>query len=148
MRAEEKNLRLSESHHKMLSQESGISDAVIEERGYRTISDHKELSRLGFSPRETARVTSGTGSHPLSPTTHVSLLAPMRFATTERPACWVRFWRGGKRHFRAENTSAESGDLGALCLKGRPEDPQKVTAYERYFFTRRCKRQPALHPAR
>ena len=40
---------LSPLHRKMLSEESGISDEVITARGYRTITDHKELSSLGFS---------------------------------------------------------------------------------------------------
>lgn len=41
--------QLSERHLKMLREESGISDEVIAARGYRTITDDKELIPLGFS---------------------------------------------------------------------------------------------------
>jgi hypothetical protein len=43
---------LSVPHLKMLREESGISDLVIELRGYRTITDHRELSALGFASRQ------------------------------------------------------------------------------------------------
>jgi hypothetical protein len=38
---------LGEFHLKMLRDESGISDEVIAARGYRTVTDHKELTSLG-----------------------------------------------------------------------------------------------------
>jgi hypothetical protein len=41
--------QLSERHIKMLREESGISDEVIAARGYRTVTDEKELTPLGFS---------------------------------------------------------------------------------------------------
>lgn len=40
---------LSERHLKMLREESGISEEIITARGYRTITDEKELIPLGFS---------------------------------------------------------------------------------------------------
>ena len=40
---------LSERHLKMLRAESGISDEVIAARGYRTVTEEKELIPLGFS---------------------------------------------------------------------------------------------------
>lgn len=43
---------LSDSHLKMLREESGISDKQIMERGCRTATDHKELTALGFSARQ------------------------------------------------------------------------------------------------
>ena len=43
------NGRLSERHLKMLREGSGISDEVIDARGYRTVTDEKELIPLGFS---------------------------------------------------------------------------------------------------
>ena len=43
------NGRLSEIHLKILREESGISEEVIEARGYRTVVDEKELIPLGFS---------------------------------------------------------------------------------------------------
>lgn len=43
------NARLSERHLKMLREESGISDEVIAARGYRTVTDEKELIPLGFA---------------------------------------------------------------------------------------------------
>jgi hypothetical protein len=43
---------LSAEHWKMLSEESAISRDVIIERGYRTITDSKELSKLGFIPKQ------------------------------------------------------------------------------------------------
>jgi hypothetical protein len=50
--ADSVNRFLSDAHLKMLREASGISEAVIAARGYRTITDHKELSRLGFSSRQ------------------------------------------------------------------------------------------------
>jgi len=41
---------LSESHKKELEIESGISPGVIAQRGYRTVTDAKELAQLGFAP--------------------------------------------------------------------------------------------------
>lgn len=41
--------RLSDKHLKMLREDSGISDEVIKARGYRTVTDEKELTPLGFS---------------------------------------------------------------------------------------------------
>ena len=43
---------LSPRHLKMLREESGISDAVIEARGYRTITNVKELEAIGFPPAQ------------------------------------------------------------------------------------------------
>lgn len=43
---------LSDAHLQMLREESGISDTVIEARGYRTITNVKELARLGFTKRQ------------------------------------------------------------------------------------------------
>ncbi len=43
---------LSTAHRRMLRDESGISDAVIEARGYRTVTDHKELTARGFASRQ------------------------------------------------------------------------------------------------
>src|SRR3954447_2267352 len=40
---------LSEHHKKMLVEESGILEEVIEARGYRTIEKKVELESLGFS---------------------------------------------------------------------------------------------------
>lgn len=40
---------LSENHLKMLAEESGISDQVILERGYRTITNEGDLVKYGFS---------------------------------------------------------------------------------------------------
>lgn len=42
--------QLKPNHLKMLCEESGISDAVIDARGYRSVTDHKELANLGFTP--------------------------------------------------------------------------------------------------
>jgi hypothetical protein len=36
----------------MLREESGISEEVIAARGYRTVTDHTDLSALGFSSRQ------------------------------------------------------------------------------------------------
>ena len=41
--------RLSDAHLKMLSDESAISETVIAARGYRTVTDKKELAALRFS---------------------------------------------------------------------------------------------------
>ncbi len=43
---------LSENHLKMLSIESGISDQMIKERGYRTITSEGDLVQFGFSPAQ------------------------------------------------------------------------------------------------
>ena len=42
---------LSPEHLAMLRDESGISEEVIETRGYRTITDPNELVDLEFAPR-------------------------------------------------------------------------------------------------
>lgn len=49
------NSRLSSGHLEALL-ESGISDSVIEARGYRTVEDPKELIRLGFSEAQAKQV--------------------------------------------------------------------------------------------
>ena len=46
------NLSLSENHLKMLTKESGISDQMIQERGYRTITNEGDLVQFGFSPAQ------------------------------------------------------------------------------------------------
>lgn len=46
------NSSLSENHLKMLSIESGISDQMIQERGYRTITSEGDLVQFGFSPAQ------------------------------------------------------------------------------------------------
>lgn len=43
---------LSENHLKMLAEESGISEQVILERGYRTITSEGDLVQFGFSPAQ------------------------------------------------------------------------------------------------
>ena len=43
---------LSENHLKMLVEESGISEQVIRERGYRTITSEGDLVQYGFSPAQ------------------------------------------------------------------------------------------------
>ena len=43
---------LSAVHLRVLREESGISDTVIEARGYRAVTDRKKLSALGFSKRQ------------------------------------------------------------------------------------------------
>src|SRR5437868_5459964 len=43
---------ISDDHLRMLRDESDISDEVIEARGYRTITDVKELAALGFAPKQ------------------------------------------------------------------------------------------------
>ena len=43
---------LSVQRRELLRTTSGISGAVIEVRGYRTIIEHKELSALGFVSRQ------------------------------------------------------------------------------------------------
>jgi len=45
-------MNLSEGHLTMLRDGSAISDAVIQARGYRTVTDPKELADLGFAPRQ------------------------------------------------------------------------------------------------
>jgi hypothetical protein len=40
---------LSEAHRKMLLEESGIDQEVVEARGYRTVETQADLKRLGFS---------------------------------------------------------------------------------------------------
>src|SRR4051794_16205218 len=50
---EEKPLpALLPAHLNMLQKESGISDPVIAARGYHSITDHKELTKLGFASRQ------------------------------------------------------------------------------------------------
>lgn len=44
-----RDTQLSERHHTMLVEESGISPEVVETRGYRTVKTKAELKRLGFS---------------------------------------------------------------------------------------------------
>ncbi len=44
------NISLSENHLKILTDESGISEQMIRERGYRTITSEGELVQFGFSP--------------------------------------------------------------------------------------------------
>ena len=46
------NLQLSENHLKMLADESGISEQMIQERGYRTITNEGDLVQFGFSPAQ------------------------------------------------------------------------------------------------
>jgi hypothetical protein len=43
---------LSPEHLRVLHEGSGITDAVIESRGYRTVTEAKDLSALGFSPAQ------------------------------------------------------------------------------------------------
>ncbi len=43
---------LAENHLKMLAEESGISEQVIRERGYRTITSEGDLVQFGFSPAQ------------------------------------------------------------------------------------------------
>ncbi len=43
---------VSDLHLKMLRDESGIADAVIQARGYRTIDDPADLRKLGFVPSQ------------------------------------------------------------------------------------------------
>jgi hypothetical protein len=43
---------LSENHLKMLSIESGISDQMVQERGYRTLTSEGDLVQFGFSPAQ------------------------------------------------------------------------------------------------
>jgi hypothetical protein len=42
-------MELSDEHAKTLTEESGISEEVIDARGYRTVDKKVELERLGFS---------------------------------------------------------------------------------------------------
>jgi hypothetical protein len=44
--------KLSPEHLRTLRDESGINDDVIETRGYRSITDTKELAALGFAPKQ------------------------------------------------------------------------------------------------
>lgn len=46
------NLSLSENHLKMLIKESGISNQMIQDRGYRTITNEGDLVQYGFSPAQ------------------------------------------------------------------------------------------------
>ena len=46
------NLQLSENHLKMLADESGISEQMIQDRGYRTITNEGDLVQFGFSPAQ------------------------------------------------------------------------------------------------
>jgi len=46
------NLSLSENHLKMLDKESGISHQMIQDRGYRTITNEGDLVQYGFSPAQ------------------------------------------------------------------------------------------------
>lgn len=57
--------QLSDDHLKMLREGSGISDDAIETRGYKTITDGKELVPLGFSAVQ--RRTPGLRGMPSSP---------------------------------------------------------------------------------
>jgi len=43
---------IADNHYTMLTEESGISDEVIQARGYRTVTQAKELADLGFSPSQ------------------------------------------------------------------------------------------------
>ena len=43
---------LFRNHYKMLNEESGISDEVIESRGYRSIKQKVRLAEKGFSPQQ------------------------------------------------------------------------------------------------
>ena len=45
-------MTLVEQHEKMLLEESGISQEVVEARGYLTVDTRSELKRLGFSERQ------------------------------------------------------------------------------------------------
>jgi Domain of unknown function (DUF3854) len=45
-------MTLAEQHEKMLREESGISQEVVEARGYRTIEKKVELKTLGFADRQ------------------------------------------------------------------------------------------------
>lgn len=45
-------MTLSEAHYRTLTAESGISDAVIRARGYKTITEDIELQALGFAPAQ------------------------------------------------------------------------------------------------
>src|SRR5512141_1124504 len=44
--------QLSNTHLRILREESGLSDEVINARGYRTITDAYELAVLGFAPAQ------------------------------------------------------------------------------------------------
>src|SRR5215470_2104855 len=66
---------LSAEHGKTLREESGIANEVIQARGYRTVTDVKELSGLGFSKRQ-LRVP--------------GLLLPLRATDGTQPFCVYR----------------------------------------------------------
>src|SRR5438128_2685701 len=66
---------LSAEHRKMLREESGIADAVIEARGYRTVTDVKELVALGFASSQ-LRVP--------------GLLCPLHTTDGQQPFCEYR----------------------------------------------------------
>src|SRR4051794_23472907 len=67
--------KLSDEHRHMLSQESSISDRVIEERGYRTLLTKAEARQRGFSPLQ-ARVP--------------ALLLPLWTVDGESPTAQIR----------------------------------------------------------
>lgn len=50
--SQENLTELSSGHWQMLNDESVIKPELIQERGYRTIKAAKELSSLGFAPRQ------------------------------------------------------------------------------------------------
>ncbi len=52
MHTEPSNDHLSDSHRRMLCDESRIRPEIISERGYRTITSVKELADLGFAPKQ------------------------------------------------------------------------------------------------
>ncbi len=52
MHTEPSNPLLSDSHRRMLCDESRIRPEIISERGYRTINAVKELADLGFAPKQ------------------------------------------------------------------------------------------------
>jgi len=100
--------RLSAAHLEMLRRGSGISDEVIAARGYRTITDSKELAALGFAPPQ-CRV----------PGLLLPLWAPDADPAGPSPALWV-YRPDAPRSFD------ETG-------KGRLPDgayPQRVAKYE------------------
>jgi hypothetical protein len=50
------NPKLSPEHYAQLREGSGISDEVIEQRGYRTVTEPGELMKLGFERKQTQNV--------------------------------------------------------------------------------------------
>lgn len=48
----DEKLFLADNHYTMLTEESGISDEVIQARGYRTVTQAKELADLGFASNQ------------------------------------------------------------------------------------------------